>query len=853
MTETGPRSNSIEVGSPRVLAFYLPQFHPIPENDRWWGPGFTDWRNVAKAKPLFPGHYQPHTPADLGYYDLRLPEVRERQVEMARSYGIDGFCYYHYWFGGRRLLERPFAEVLASGSPVFPFALCWANEAWTRNWDSKTGHVLMPQAYSPQDDLAHIRWLVEAFADDRYVKIDGRPLMLVYRARELPDSRRTTDLWRQEAQRFGFPDLYLAKVESHDDFDDPRQRGFDANVGFMPRRAPRVSGHHEGFRSHIVLDYESAVAFDASADPVPYRRFPAVMCSWDNTSRRKRLATVYANSSPAAYERWLRNAVESVSTVRAEENLLFVIAWNEWAEGNHLEPDERYGYSWLEATRRALGRGGEEFRNGGSQPPPATESKSGTSFAYIYNYSPDSAIGHAVSLVNDTVERERLVVDLGAGGGVVSRPLTDLGFGYHGLELHPEALVHLEKSNVPATRCDLSDVDQVIDTLDVLGEIGAFLMLDVIEHLLEPQRLLVRLSQWALSHGGPHLIVSVPNVAHVDVGTRLLLGRWDPTETGLLDSTHIRFFTAETLERMLSRCGWRIGDRSDFEVLRSDQFSEELRDELPESVVGALDILSSHYNPLANVQQFVWVLGPTPVERPPETFLEAIGPEQGAVRTVGDATAGRKALDDYLTSVGVLSGEMNRRLVEEVVKLRARLARSSLRTAVDPEMSQDSAFGAALDDLAQVYAERPDLQAAFQPGDVMDLNGLLEWVLAAGPADPDARRLAVHRPAVSRALLASAARELWLDMSLRDGLAPIDSPRLRQGLEVLTAIYASRPDLRATFSGEHGVDRAGLLRWAVEADPGKDLEAAQLRDFSDTLAEALATVDSAEPAAEVGP
>ena len=192
MSPPGQRSSS-HASIAKALAFYLPQYHPIPENDEWWGKGFTEWANVAKAQPLYPGHYQPHLPGELGYYDLRVPEVREAQADLARDHGISGFVYYHYWFHGRRLLNRPFDEVLASGSPDFPFALCWANEEWTRNWDGQSGRVLIRQEYSDADDLAHIRWLATAFADSRYITIDGKPLMLVYRPGVLPDPKRMTD------------------------------------------------------------------------------------------------------------------------------------------------------------------------------------------------------------------------------------------------------------------------------------------------------------------------------------------------------------------------------------------------------------------------------------------------------------------------------------------------------------------------------------------------------------------------------------------------------------------------------------------------------------------------------------
>ena len=214
----------------RAIAFYLPQYHPTAENDQWWGTGFTDWTNVVRARPLFPGHYQPRLPADLGFYDLRLPEVREAQAELAREHGIYGFCYYHYWFHGKRLLERPFNKVLASGEPDFPFCLCWANENWTRIWDGLDEKVLIEQ-----DDRRHMRWLAQAFRDRRYIRIGDKPLFLVYRAARMPDPLQTATIWREEARKMGIGDIYLCRVESATgEHGDPQLIGFDAAVEFQP-------------------------------------------------------------------------------------------------------------------------------------------------------------------------------------------------------------------------------------------------------------------------------------------------------------------------------------------------------------------------------------------------------------------------------------------------------------------------------------------------------------------------------------------------------------------------------------------------------------------------------------------
>lgn len=351
----------------QLIAFYLPQFHPVPENDAWWGPGFTEWRNVTRARPLFPGHYQPHEPADLGYYDLRLPETRAAQADLARAYGVDGFCYYHYWFGGRRLLHRPFDDVLGAGEPTLPFALCWANENWTRIWDGGPQHVLIGQEHSEADDLAHIRFLAEAFADRRYIRVGGRPLFLVYRASLLPDPPRTLDVWRKEAARLGVGELYLCKVEGFgaDRERAPAEDGFDASVDWIPdwstlgrplrrnlawRLLRRAGLTAMGYRRNNVFPYRDVVAAMQSRPEAHYRRHPCLTPSWDNSSRRREQAVIYLGADPELYQRWLAAEVERVAHRPGNDRLVFVNAWNEWAEGNHLEPDVKFGHRWLQAT-----------------------------------------------------------------------------------------------------------------------------------------------------------------------------------------------------------------------------------------------------------------------------------------------------------------------------------------------------------------------------------------------------------------------------------------------------------------------------------------------------------------------
>ena len=344
----------------QAIAFYLPQFHPIPENDAWWGKGFTEWTNVANAVPQFLGHHQPQLPADLGFYDLRVPDVMRQQVELARRYGIAGFCFHYYWFGGRRLLEMPVNRFLADAELDLSFCYCWANENWTRRWDGLEDDVLMAQRYSPEDDFALIDELAASFRDPRYIRVDGRPMWIVYRATLLPDPVATTERWRCRARELGFAGLYLVAAKTFD-VKDALALGFDASVEFPPHQArlPDVTRSVElinpGFRGSVHRYQDLVDAFTRFA-PAPCPEFRTVVPGWDNEARRPAAGRCIVGNTPERYEEWVLAAAQATLRQRPGERFLFINAWNEWAEGAHLEPDRRYGHAFLRATARALQR-----------------------------------------------------------------------------------------------------------------------------------------------------------------------------------------------------------------------------------------------------------------------------------------------------------------------------------------------------------------------------------------------------------------------------------------------------------------------------------------------------------------
>ncbi|RZI59244.1 MAG: lipopolysaccharide biosynthesis protein [Rubrivivax sp.] len=354
----------------RVIALYLPQYHPTPENDAWWGRGFTEWRNVAKAKPLYPGHQQPKLPADLGYYDLRVAETRAAQADMARAHGIEAFCYYHYWFGGREMLERPFNEVLAAGDPDFPFCLCWANESWTGVWAGQPRQTLLEQVYpGPEDHAAHFEHLLPAFRDARYLRVDGKPVFFIYRPMQIAEREQFIAQWQDLARQAGLGGFYFIGVNHRQQPWDPRTAGFDGAVAHrLPDTRPWISRRDparwlrykmQAWRGWPTVHRYEEVMREPVVDHVPGADvFPTVFPNWDTTARHGTRGNVIEGCDPELFAGQVRRAVDMLRDRPLDKRLLIVKSWNEWAEGNYLEPDQVTGMGYLEALRREIVRAG---------------------------------------------------------------------------------------------------------------------------------------------------------------------------------------------------------------------------------------------------------------------------------------------------------------------------------------------------------------------------------------------------------------------------------------------------------------------------------------------------------------
>ncbi len=360
----------------KTLAFYLPQFHEIPENNEWWGNGFTEWSNTKKATPLYPKHYQPRKPLDENYYDLSSPSVMVQQMNLAKKYGIDGFCFYHYWFNGKKLLEKPIEMILTNQEARLPFCLAWANEPWTRTWDGIQGEkqILMAQSYGGEESWKdHFQYLLQFFLDKRYLKIEGQPVFLIYRAQNIPNCSKMMELWRSLAKESGLPGIYFIQMITSFGY-DKYNKAFDANVDFEPMRTvydqektketPRWKKQMNFYQKYCktpilsrfllnFIDYDSIYETIIHRKPKGNKKtYYGVFSDWDNSPRKKRKALIIHGASPKKFEKYLD--IQIKRSLKDKNELLFINAWNEWGEGAYIEPDQRYGFAYLHAVRRAL-------------------------------------------------------------------------------------------------------------------------------------------------------------------------------------------------------------------------------------------------------------------------------------------------------------------------------------------------------------------------------------------------------------------------------------------------------------------------------------------------------------------
>ena len=367
------------MNKPKVIALYLPQFHPTPDNDKWWGKGFTEWTNVGKAKPLFPGHYQPKVPADLGYYDLRLPDVREAQAKLAEEAGIYGFCYYHYWFGnGKMELEMPFQEILKSGKPSLPFMLCWANESWHQkfwNKDStvKSKKLLIEQEYPGEEDIIrHFKFVLPAFKDERYIKVDGKPMFMIYKPDQIPNISTFISTWNKLAISSGIPGIYFVaqmnEAINEQKFNQLLINGFNkVNVlrlqyawknsyPFWIRAIQKVAGHFIGIPN--IMTYKRAMKLLSGDLEKNNNAYPSIIPNWDHTPRSGSNGSVFIKSSPDLFRNHCIDIFEKNRGKKGNDNYVFLKSWNEWGEGNYIEPDLKYGHKWLNALKDAINQFG---------------------------------------------------------------------------------------------------------------------------------------------------------------------------------------------------------------------------------------------------------------------------------------------------------------------------------------------------------------------------------------------------------------------------------------------------------------------------------------------------------------
>jgi hypothetical protein len=357
----------------RAIAFYLPQYHPIPENDMWWGKGFTEWTNVAKSKPLFKGHHQPNFPGELGFYDLRISEVREQQAAIAKEHGVEGFMYWHYWFSGKRLMERPFQEVLESGKPDFPFCLAWANESWRGIWHNASNKTLIEQKYPGVSDYEkHFYAVLPAFQDKRYITVDGKPVFFIYNPFQIPDCSVFLETWRTLAKKNGLSGIhFIGQSEDTDiSYDALMDFGFDA-VFFQRlwksvnqviaddylhrlKRKLKKIGLYQKYTSLGVIEYQDVIKHLVSQTDSKENVYPMLLPNWDNSPRTRENSLIIKDSTPELFRQYVKDVLAVVRDKPAEYRIVLIKSWNEWAEGNYLEPDTKYGRKYLEILKAEI-------------------------------------------------------------------------------------------------------------------------------------------------------------------------------------------------------------------------------------------------------------------------------------------------------------------------------------------------------------------------------------------------------------------------------------------------------------------------------------------------------------------
>jgi len=374
----------------KLIAMYFPQLHAIPENDEWWGKGFTDWDNVRTAIPMYEGHYQPRVPLNKNYYDQSQIETLRWQIDLARRHGVYGFCHYHYWFDGKQLLETPTNLIMANRDIDFPFCLSWANETWTKRWDARDHHILIQQTHPPTRESwkRHYDYLIKAWTDPRAIKVDGKPVFVIYRPQRIEKIDEMLAYWRELAQQDGLPGLYFIYQKQYELPNRNCLKSFDALFQFQPfetinspafdknsikhtllfklvRKLPEryqnmLRGVREAFVKELTFhDYNAIWQKIVEVHPDQnLTTYPGAFVDWDNTARYKKRATIFRGASPEGFGEWFAKLVDSMPRRNLPENFIFLNAWNEWSECAYLEPDERYGYQYLEAVKKVLDKYG---------------------------------------------------------------------------------------------------------------------------------------------------------------------------------------------------------------------------------------------------------------------------------------------------------------------------------------------------------------------------------------------------------------------------------------------------------------------------------------------------------------